>query len=68
MSTEVYEFEGFRLDAANRQLERQGTRIELNSRYLDVLILLVREHGSLVAALGPGNSACEYGQRESCAC
>lgn len=49
MSTEVYEFEGFRLDAANRQLERQGTRIELNSRYLDVLILLVREHGSLVA-------------------
>ncbi|WIJ26946.1 winged helix-turn-helix domain-containing protein [Devosia sp. RR2S18] len=49
MSTEVYKFEGFRLDAANRQLERQGTRIELNSRYLDVLILLVREQGNLIA-------------------
>ncbi|MBD8066057.1 winged helix-turn-helix domain-containing protein [Devosia sp. PTR5] len=48
MSAELYDFGGFHLDVTNRRLERQGTVVELNSRYLDVLILLVQQRGSLV--------------------
>jgi DNA-binding winged helix-turn-helix (wHTH) protein len=48
MSAELYDFGDFRLDVTNRRLERQGTVVELNSRSFDVLVLLVRQRGSLI--------------------
>ena len=42
------QFEGFSLDAAERQLRRGGEPIELSSRYFDALSLLVAERGRLV--------------------
>jgi DNA-binding winged helix-turn-helix (wHTH) protein len=47
-SISCYRFEDFRLDAGNRQLLRNGEPIALNSKYLDVLLLLVRHSGQLV--------------------
>lgn len=41
-------FEGFELDAANRQLRRGGAPVELNGRYFDALALMVRAPGQLV--------------------
>ena len=43
-----YRFDDFLLDVSNRQLWRGGTPIDLNARYFDALVLLVREHGQLV--------------------
>ena len=57
MSTEVseekreaprYRFGEFVLDVPDRQLWRSGMRIDLNARYLDALVLLVRARGQLV--------------------
>src|SRR5438132_4448246 len=47
-SISCYRFEDFRLDAGNRQLLRNGKPVALNSKYLDVLLLLVRHNGQLV--------------------
>src|SRR6476661_6848501 len=44
-----FAFEGFVLDPADRRLKRDGDPVELNSRYLDALALLVREQGRLVS-------------------
>jgi DNA-binding winged helix-turn-helix (wHTH) protein len=44
-----FRFETFLLDPANRRLTRDGAPVELNARYLDALVLLVREPGKLVA-------------------
>ena len=44
----TYRFDGFVLDAADRQLWHDGERVDLNARYFDALALLVREHGRLV--------------------
>lgn len=41
-------FGDFLLDAPNRQLWRGEDRVDLNARYFDALVLLVREHGQLV--------------------
>ncbi|HEX8654463.1 MAG TPA: transcriptional regulator [Allosphingosinicella sp.] len=49
MTSEVYRFERFRLDPADRRLSRDGVPVELNARYLDALTLLVREAGALVS-------------------
>lgn len=43
-----YRFDDFLLDVSNRQLWRGDAQIELNARYFDALVLLVREHGRLV--------------------
>lgn len=43
-----YRFDDFLLDVANRQLWRGADRVDLNARYFDALVLLVREHGRLV--------------------
>ena len=43
-----YRFGEFVLDVADRQLWRGDTRIDLNARYLDALVLLIRESGTLV--------------------
>lgn len=44
-----FRFDRFELDVGDRQLRRDGERLELNSRYLDALALLVREPGKLVS-------------------
>lgn len=44
----VYRFGDFTLDVANRELLREEERLDLNARYFDALVLLVREHGRLV--------------------
>ncbi|MEO6114401.1 MAG: transcriptional regulator [Sphingomicrobium sp.] len=44
-----FRFERFVLDPGNRQLTRDGAPVELNARYLDALVLLVREAGKLVS-------------------
>jgi len=43
-----YRFDDFCLDASNRQLSRNGEPVALNSKYLDVLLLLVSRSGQLV--------------------
>jgi DNA-binding winged helix-turn-helix (wHTH) protein len=45
----TYHFDAFELDCANRQLRRNGVAVELGSRYLDALALLVAQPGALVA-------------------
>ncbi|MEO5566427.1 MAG: transcriptional regulator [Luteimonas sp.] len=49
MVNDRYQFQGFTLDATERQLRRGDAVVELNARYLDALILLVREQGKLVS-------------------
>lgn len=43
-----FQFDEFVIDVSDRQLWRRNERIDLNPRYLDALILLVREQGRLV--------------------
>lgn len=45
---DILAFEGFTLDRANRRLARGGEVIDLGSRYLDALLLLVETPGALV--------------------
>ncbi len=49
MATGGYRFDRFILDPRDRQLKRDGVPVELNARYLDALMLLVREAGKLVS-------------------
>lgn len=49
MTSGRFRFERFELDVADRQLRRDGEPVELNSRYLDALALLVGEQGRLVS-------------------
>lgn len=44
----IYRFGDFTLDVENRVLCRGTDRVELNARYFDALVLLVRAGGSLV--------------------
>ncbi len=46
---ERYRFDDFLLDPGERLLLRGGTAVEINARYLDALVLLVREQGRLVS-------------------
>lgn len=48
MTSGGFRFERFVLDPRDRRLERDGGAVELNARYLDALVLLVREAGKLV--------------------
>ncbi|WP_412062113.1 winged helix-turn-helix domain-containing protein [Rubrivirga sp. IMCC45206] len=43
-----YRFGPFVLDPSERQLWEGEARVDLNARYFDALVLLVREHGRLV--------------------
>jgi DNA-binding winged helix-turn-helix (wHTH) protein len=45
---EGFRFDNFYLDARNRQLWRAGELLALNSKYFDVLLLLVTRSGQLV--------------------
>ncbi len=49
MAAECYSFAGFQLNPAQRQLYYHGQRQELNSRYLDALLLLLHHAGELVS-------------------
>lgn len=49
MPTGGYRFDRFLLDPENRRLSRDDGPVEMNSRYLDALLLLVREQGNLVS-------------------
>ncbi|HMG35216.1 MAG TPA: winged helix-turn-helix domain-containing protein [Blastocatellia bacterium] len=44
----AYRFDDFYLDGANRQLWRGDEPVSLNSKYLDVLLLLISDGGRLV--------------------
>ena len=48
MASDRYRFGRFSLDPVERRLWLEGEPVELTARYLDALILLVREQGSLV--------------------
>jgi DNA-binding winged helix-turn-helix (wHTH) protein len=45
---EAYRFDDVTLDATNRRIWHKGEQIPLNSKYFDVLLLLVRQRGRLV--------------------
>src|SRR6266567_1408530 len=47
-SVSSYRFDDFHLDAGNRHLSRNGESVALNSKYFDVLLLLVSRSGQLV--------------------
>ena len=47
-SNQVYEFQGFRLDVAERLLLRQGRPIPLPPKVFDTLVALVEHSGRLV--------------------
>lgn len=49
MAAERYSFAGFQLNPAQRQLYYHGQLQELNSRYLDALLLLLHHAGELVS-------------------
>jgi len=48
MTAGTFRFDRFTLDPADRRLSRDGEEVELSSRYLDALALLVSERGRLV--------------------
>jgi len=45
---QVYEFKGFRLEAAQRRLLHNGQPVPLKPKILDLLLLLLQMHGRLV--------------------
>ena len=49
MASGSFRFDRFALDPDDRQLRRDDAAVDLNARYLDALILLVREQGKLVS-------------------
>ena len=49
MAPGSFRFDRFTLDPADRQLRRGDAPVELSARYLDALVLLVREQGRLVS-------------------
>src|SRR3954454_7326337 len=49
MTSGIYRFDRFEVDSADRRLLRDGEPVELSSRYLDALVLMLREAGKLVS-------------------
>lgn len=48
MASGSFRFDRFELEPAQRRLSRDGATVELNARYFDALVLLLRESGKLV--------------------
>ncbi|MBX3593081.1 transcriptional regulator [Sphingomonas sp.] len=48
MASGYFTFDAFTLDSGDRQLLRDDRPVDLNARYFDALLLLVRERGRLV--------------------
>jgi len=49
MASGTFRFDRFLLDPGNRQLSRDDLPLDLNARYLDALMLMVRDAGKLVS-------------------
>jgi DNA-binding winged helix-turn-helix (wHTH) protein len=49
MAVGVYEFDRFRLDAAERRLLEDGRPVEVSTRYFDALLLMVENPGQLIS-------------------
>src|SRR5687768_18612749 len=49
MSSGSFRFDRFLLDPRDRRLSRDDVPVEVNGRYLDALILMVRDAGRLVS-------------------
>ena len=49
MTPSTYRFDCFALDVKNRQLRRDNVPVDVNARYLDALVLLVRRRGMLIS-------------------
>jgi DNA-binding winged helix-turn-helix (wHTH) protein len=49
MATDAFRFDDFVLHPGNRQLLRDGIPIDINGRYFDALVLMVRDAGALVS-------------------
>ena len=49
MESDSYRFESFTLEVESRLLRRDGTVVDVSSRYFDALVLLVRNAGGLVS-------------------
>lgn len=49
MAEDAYRFDRFRLEPQDRRLLADGSPVDINGRYLDALILLVRADGGLVS-------------------
>jgi DNA-binding winged helix-turn-helix (wHTH) protein len=49
MSSGVYEFDRFRLDAAERRLLQDGRPVDVSTRYFDALLLMVENPGQLIS-------------------
>lgn len=49
MTADSFRFDHFVLDIRDRRLRRDDVPVDLNARYLDALVLLVRAHGTLVS-------------------
>ena len=45
----VYQFDCFRIDAAERRLLRDGEPVDVTARYLDALLLMVENPGQLIS-------------------
>src|SRR5215212_3944597 len=48
IESKVYEFDGFRLEVAQRRLLYEGQPVPLKPKILDLLLYLVQRHGQLV--------------------
>lgn len=48
MASGSFRFDDFELDPDQRRLSRGGAAVELNARYFDALVLMLRESGKLV--------------------
>ena len=49
MTSGSFTFDRFHLDPGERQLRQDGVPLDINTRYLDALTLMVREQGKLVS-------------------
>src|SRR5262249_8457317 len=47
-SKAIYEFDGFRVDAANRLLLRDGQVVPLTAKVFDILLFFLANHGRLL--------------------
>ena len=48
LTTNLYEFDEFRLDTQNRVLRRGGTTVPITPKAFDVLLLLIQNAGRIV--------------------
>jgi DNA-binding winged helix-turn-helix (wHTH) protein len=57
---QTFRFQDFELDLGAYELRRQGRRVRLERRQMDLLILLVDRRGQLVTRAEIPPRSCEY--------